>query len=469
MPSPISDLGGLIRQGMSRSLASLLIKIAAAGLTYLMYVGLSRAMGDTQYGYFAFGLSLATILAIAASMGQQTAVLRYFPEESVAGHPERAVLALRAGASLTLVAGLVTSLGLVLVAAFWSLALDRPGAHLYATAALILPLAMAEYLSAALRAQGSIWTGLAPRDIFWRLAVPAIVMTLAAAGIALAGWAALLLSAALLAAMLLAQMRLARRLGYEVRPALAGIAGYWREHGRASRWFLLGSVLDSAAINIDTILVGLLVTPMSAGLYFNAARTAGIMTLFSFAMTLVVAPMLAAHYHAGNMRRAQAVTSLCAWAGFTFSAVVLAGFFLYGNAILSLFGDSAPEAYWVLMILSAGYLFEAAAGPGRMVMMMTGHEKPYAWLWGTVLFIGVLAQIVLVPLYGMLAAAAVCMAVRIVAFAAKTVWARRNIGIDPSLVGLFRLGRMRDRAGAKGAPPRAFSPEPLRTAGESLS
>ena len=63
---------------------SLFIKVATAGLTYGMYVLLSRVMVVTEYGYFAFGLSLATILAIGANFGQQTAILCYWPEAMVA-------------------------------------------------------------------------------------------------------------------------------------------------------------------------------------------------------------------------------------------------------------------------------------------------------------------------------------------------------------------------------------------------
>ena len=43
--------------------------------------------GADEYGYFAFGLSLATVLAIGASMGQQTAILRYWPERTVRDDP----------------------------------------------------------------------------------------------------------------------------------------------------------------------------------------------------------------------------------------------------------------------------------------------------------------------------------------------------------------------------------------------
>lgn len=448
---PKSDLRAILRQGMSKSLISLLIKVATAGLTYLMYVVLSRTMGAADYGYFAFGLSLATILAIAASMGQQTAVLRFYPEETVARRPERATLSVRAGASLTLMAGAAVSLVLFLAGAAWGLLSDQPVGHLYGAAALVGPLAIAEYMSSALRAQGSVWTGLVPRDIFWRLAVPVAVAALAMAGLHLSGWQALLVTAVLLAAMLALQFVLARRNGYEARPALAGIRAYWKERGKASRWFLVGTVIDSAAVNIDTILVGLLVAAASAGVYFNGARTAGLMTLFTYAITLVVAPMVAEHYHAGDMRKAQAITALCAWAGFVFSAAVFAGFFLFGDQVLALFGNSDPAGWTVLMILSVGYLFEAATGPARIVMMMTGRERAYVLVWGLALGLGVLLQVALIPVMGVVAAALVNMVVRIAAYGATSIWARRTIGIDPSLLGAFNIAGSKDRgAGQQG-------------------
>src|SRR5882724_8384505 len=105
--NPRSDLRGLLRAGLSKSFASLLIKVATAGLTYAMYVILSRTMGAAEYGYFAFGLSLATILAIGANFGQQTAILRYWPEAMVAGRADKARAALHAGGAITIVASTI--------------------------------------------------------------------------------------------------------------------------------------------------------------------------------------------------------------------------------------------------------------------------------------------------------------------------------------------------------------------------
>ena len=297
----------------------------------------------------------------------------------------------------------------------------------------------AEYASSALRAQGSVWTALAPRDILWRLSLPVSVVGLFILGVTLAGWQALGLAAILLAIALVLQGLSARRRGYDTTIAFSGLKSYWRKRGTASRWFVLGTVVDSAALNIDIVLVGLFVAAESAGLYFNAFRTAGLMTLFMFAITLVIAPMVARTYHAGDLRKAQALSTFCAWSGFVFSLGVFALYVLFGDLVLSLFGDSYADGALVLVILSIGLLADAATGPSRIVMNMTGHERSYVTLFGTIIGIGLVAQLAVIPTFGIVAAAGVNAATRVIAQFAIAWWSRRHIGIDTSLFGVFRL------------------------------
>jgi O-antigen/teichoic acid export membrane protein len=445
--NPRSDLRSLLRSGFSKSLVSLVIKVATAGLTYGMYVILARLMGVVEYGYFAFGLSLATILAIGANYGQQTAILRYWPEAMVASQPQKALEALRSGGAVTILAGVGISVLLLGVGAV-SDGLGVPAGHLYAAATLVLPLALAEYWSSALRAQGSVWTALTPRDIVWRLGLPLLVVALYYTGVTLTGAGALLLTATVLGLSLALQFVLARTRRYEIAAGTAGLGTYWRERGTPSRSFFLGTVLDSAALNVDIIFVGLLVAPAAAGVYFNAFRTAGLLTLFMFAITLVVAPMVARHYHAGEMRKAQAITALCAWAGFVFSLAVFAGFLLFGDVILGLFGEGQEQGKTILILLSVGLLFDAATGPSRIVLMMTGHERQYVRIFGSIVVAGMLAQLIVIPIYGLLGAAIMNMISRIAAQLAIAWFAYRKIGLDTTLLGAFLVNRLKDRSPA---------------------
>lgn len=436
-----SGLKTLLRHGLTRSLASLFIKIVTAGLTYVSFVALSRTMTASEYGVFAFGFSLATVLAIGTSMGQQTAILRFWPEDTGRGDHEAARSDIRAGWALTLIAGtvLMTALGLGALGYGALIGDIGAGAHIIAAAVLILPMGAAEYASSALRAQGSVWTALAPRDILWRLMLPLAVVGAFAIGLSLAGWQALGLAALLLTFALVLQALSARLRGYDNGVSLSGLKSYWKKRGAASRWFLAGTVVDSAALNVDIVLIGLFAAAESAGIYFNAFRTAGLMTLFMFAITLVIAPMVARTYHAGDLKKAQAVSTFCAWAGFVFSLGVFALYVFFGDLILSLFGETYAEGTLVLIILSVGLLADAATGPSRIVMNMTGHERQYVMIFGSIIGIGLIAQLAVIPVFGIVAAAGVNALTRIIAQFAIARWSWRHIGIDTSLFGIFRL------------------------------
>jgi O-antigen/teichoic acid export membrane protein len=438
-----SDLSALLRTGLWRSVGSLGIKVATAGLTYLTYVVLSRTMSPSEYGRFAFGLALATVLAIAAGIGQPLAILRLWSQETVAGNHDAANRAVRAGSTLTIAASLVIALLLCLVAfgTVQVVSFDQTANHVYGAAFLVLPMALAEYNSSALRAQGSLWTALVPRDILWRLALPAVVLGLFAMGVVLSGADALVLSAALLAGMLALQFWQAPRTNYVLAPTATGVGDYWKSWGGISRWLMLGALIETFALNADVILVGLMLDLESSGLYFNAFRTAGLMTLFTFAIELVIAPMVARHFHAGEMREAQAITALGAGAGFAFSLVVFALFALQGEWILSLFGPAYAEATLVLVLLSLGLLFDAATGPSKIVMMMTGHERAYVAIFGLIMGLGFLVQIAVIPAFGIVGAAAANMGARIIAQVAIALWCRFRIGLDTSLLGIFSVRR----------------------------
>ncbi len=440
MKMPLNtDIKAIVRSSLNKSVASLLIKVMAAGLTYVMFVVLSRSMSEVNYGQFAFGFSLATILAIGASMGQQIAILRFWPEENGNNNPKKAHEALRSGWAIVILASIIISLTLIFTALVGGVIGDGIFSFLYiiAAASLILPLAMAEYGGSVLRAQESVWIALTPRDVLWRAGVPTIVVILLFYGVELNGSEALLLSAVILSFVMVIQFFVAKKIGFYNSIGFSSLKNYWNERGKISLWFFISTVLDTAALNVDIILIGLFVAVESAGLYFNAFKTAGLMTLFMWAITLVIAPIVAKHYHAGEIKKAQAVTTFCAWAGFIFSVGIFIIFIFFGDLILSLFGDTYANGKTILLLLSAGLLVDAATGPTRIVMMMTGHEKAYVAIFGSIMLAGFVCMLVIIPIYGVLGAAIVNMITRIIAQSAIAYWAKKKIGISTTLWGFW--------------------------------
>ena len=93
-----------------------------------------------------------------------------------------------------------------------------------------------------------------------------------------------------------------------------------------------------------------------------------------------------------------------------------------------------------------GLLFDAATGPSKIVMMMTGHERAYVVIFGSIMAVGFVVQIFVIPAYGIVGAAAANMGSRIIAQLAIALWCRLRIGLDTSLLGAFAVRGMSDRA-----------------------
>ena len=446
-----ADLSTLLRAGFWRAVGSLGIKVATAGLTYLTFVVLARTMTQIEYGHFAFGLALATVLAVAAAVGQPTAILRFWSESQAASRPQEAMQAVRSGTTLIGLAALsitaILSIAVLIVTG--SVRLDDTTTHFYGAAFLVLPMALADFNSAALRAQGSLWTALLPRDILWRLAMPAVTLLLFAVGIVLSGADALALYSGLLVGTLALQYWLAQQGGYELRAGWRGTAHYWRDRGGISRWLLLGALIESASLNADVVLVGLMAGLEGSALYFNAMRTAGLMTLISYAIVLVMAPVITRHYYAGDRYETQLVTAAGAWGGFVFAVFTFGLFVLYGGPILSLFGPVYGDAHLILVLLAAGLLVDAATGPTMTLMTTTGQERAFVYSLGAITLASLAVQALVLPTYGLVGVAAVNMIARLVSQVFMAFWCIAKVGIDPTIFGILRLRGMDRRSGPR--------------------
>src|SRR6056297_1553614 len=73
----------LVRTEMGRLLTksglALLVKVSGAAASFLMFVLLARTMDSGEFGRLGFAFSAATFLALVASLGHFTLLLRFVP------------------------------------------------------------------------------------------------------------------------------------------------------------------------------------------------------------------------------------------------------------------------------------------------------------------------------------------------------------------------------------------------------
>jgi O-antigen/teichoic acid export membrane protein len=431
-------LGGdpFIHSLLSSGFAALVIKIATAGLSYLMFVFFARFMSSGEFGRFAFGFSLATTLAAVAAAGLSTAVLRFWPEYRVGGRADLASSFIRCGWWGTLAASLVTALGLLVISLIFGQRTGAEAAYYGAVGLLMGAIALSEFGACALRADGRTVLALAPRDVFWRIALLLSLSILGMAKVRLDAVAGLFLSGAVLAMIVAVQSfwllgmtrgGVARTVPTEIR--LKWITTLWPFWG--------AGVLYAMVQQFDVVVVGLFLMPEQSGSYFAALRTASLLGLTLIAGNMVGAPLIARYYHSGShaeLVRLCRVLSLCI-ALPTLSGLIF--LLVTGRWLLAIFDASFADAYDLLVILAAGFAFAAFCGPTTVVLQMIGRERDHLKMMVLCYAATLGAQCLLTPQIGPLGVALPAM----IGMIGQSVWAlhflRSKLALDCSIFGLL--------------------------------
>ena len=87
----------------------------------------------------------------------------------------------------------------------------------------------------------------------------------------------------------------------------------------------------------------------------------------------------------------------------TFSIAL--GLWLFGDVILSLFGQAFTHSNTAMHILLLGYVVNALTGPVGYVMIMTGHHVRAAQIYGGMIVVNIALNAGLIPILGIEGAA----------------------------------------------------------------
>ena len=89
----------------------LLIQVLGRSIGYFDQVVLARWMGATEYGFYVYIVSWATLVTLIPQMGQRDAVVRFIPEYKVKQQPRRLLGLVRGSLGLVL----LISVGLAII------------------------------------------------------------------------------------------------------------------------------------------------------------------------------------------------------------------------------------------------------------------------------------------------------------------------------------------------------------------
>ncbi|KAB1070767.1 oligosaccharide flippase family protein [Methylobacterium planeticum] len=173
--------------------------------------------------------------------------------------------------------------------------------------------------------------------------------------------------------------------------------------GRAGLPFLIANIALLLNAQIDTVVVGVIGTSADVALYRIGAQSAIVSTFALQVIQNVASPYIAKFHADGNSIRVKQIFRIVQAITFVFNLVITILFSLAGGEILTLlFGKSYAAAQPILVIISTGYLLNAACGPIGMLLSMTGHEKALSRITWMTAIVNIAAAFVLGFYFGVI-------------------------------------------------------------------
>jgi O-antigen/teichoic acid export membrane protein len=431
-----SSVAGLARNGAVAGV----IKLASAGLSFLMFVAVALVTDERQFGLYSATYAGASLVSFFASVGQQSTVLRFWPQYASAGRTGTAN-SLMARALLVCLAGLsISSAAIVAIGYVPALSEKTPEWLPLCLSAAVLSFALgwSEFASGAFRAKSVLISALLPRDVIWRAAVILVVGAVYLSHGSTDAVSATLLTAGLLLLATLPQAIILVRdtLGTQ-RAELTPEQKAEFKNVTVGLWG--ATSLPPALGQVSTLLVAAILGPEAAGAVFVADRTTRVLLLALTGINQALAPEISSAFYGGDRRHVQRITSLTALGASVMALTILALFVVFGTYILWIFDPAyaTPQTHAVLIIFGIGATFATACGPIELLSHLTGLQHSLMKVLFVVNAAGLAVTAVATYLVGPLGAATSIALTLIIWNIIAVSIAKRRIGIDSSVFGLW--------------------------------
>jgi O-antigen/teichoic acid export membrane protein len=380
------------------------IRVAGAGAAIGLQILLARLMGADSYGLYVIAWTWMLALGSVVSLGLADAAMRFVPRYVARGRAPQAARFFRTGV------GSVTLAGLLLATAgagiLQVLPLDRPLLALVTVVAVGLPFVAFEYfLEGMARSLG--WfrlTGIAIY-IVRPMLIAVACLALHGAGV---GLTAPLVGTVTILAVAATGLTTYLTLAMHLRPA----TGPRRPAGRLRRlWLgaalpmLVVSSLDDLFPALDVMLVGALLGPAEAAIYFAAGRLLALAHFAQYAVHFVnghaMSLALAGNAEQSVARCLQRATAVSALA----TLVALGATLAAGPFLLGLFGQNFVHGYAAMCLLAVGLLGRSLAVPAQEYLLLSGRNRVLTRIGAITLAVLAVLCAVLAPAFGLTGAA----------------------------------------------------------------
>lgn len=147
--------------------------------------------------------------------------------------------------------------------------------------------------------------------------------------------------------------------------------------------------------------------PSGAGIYAAAMKISNVASVILLTLNSNFGPSFSYYYSQRNMPKLVDIYRKIKNVILLMFSLWTSLIILYGTDLLSIFGEDFVSGYFVLIVLSTGFLITGITGPIGTFTMMIGRTKLNLLANIMALIIAILVAIIIIPLYGTLGAAIV--------------------------------------------------------------
>lgn len=420
-----------VTQGVVRTIVQ---QFAGGVVSVAMFSLAARAFTSADFGHLAMWLSICQMGGVLALLGQEMFVLRSLNEYSVAKRPDLAKGALIFSLIIVCIVPILLAVALGSIGTF---ALGESRSLMAAAALFLVSSSVIALCSHIARCCVGIFLADGMRELFWRFLVVTALLTIAGLGIAMRIDQFFLLASAAIGIALAIQISVIWR---ALPKSILGSKPSWRiaEWSKVSARFWASTVLETINQYFDVVIIYWLLDPVAAGAYFVASRLANMFATVLSAVHNYATRRIPTLYFSGKSDELNHTLALMAEVVLLCVAAGLAVIVFGADAILGLFGPTFIAEKWTLVILAAGTALYAAGGPAAAILMIAGYEGRYPLIIAANIILRFSGFAILIPILGLKGAAlstAISLAIVTVAL---NLLCRRWVGLDPSILVLFR-------------------------------
>jgi O-antigen/teichoic acid export membrane protein len=372
-------------------------------LSFGVHLLLARQLGAASYGHFVYGTHWLAVLVLPCTLGLKPTLVRF-----VSAYQARADWGLLRGLLQASWRWVAVASMLVMAGALGALALlhphgDERGRSLLLLALALPVLALADVFGASTRGLGAVLRAQLPASFAQPLLVAlGVLLLLPTLGASASTAAAAYLGATVVHA------ALSWALLQSLRPPALRAAQPQRhsaEWAAAAGANLSISVLQAARAPLVVVIAGAWIEPVQLAGLVAASRLANVAGLGLTGLSAPASPLMASLHAVDDRQGLRRLALVSAGGTLAFGVALTLPLSLFGHSLLAAFGPGFETGHASLLVLLAGELAAAAAGPVGHLMVMTGRQRDALRIEAASSVLALVLAIWLIPRHGATGAA----------------------------------------------------------------